>query len=70
MMEQQSATPPAATCCVKTRYEVRRADLPVHCPTDEMSLWNAHPRVYIPLQEIGDEGRCPYCSAVYVLVDG
>jgi uncharacterized Zn-finger protein len=35
-----------------------------------MSLWNAHPRIYIPLKKVGDEGRCPYCSAVYVLVDG
>jgi uncharacterized Zn-finger protein len=48
------------------RYEVTRADLPVHCPLPGMSLWNSHPRVYLPLEENG-EARCPYCGAMYVL---
>jgi uncharacterized Zn-finger protein len=52
------------------RYELTRAQLPAHCPTDEMSLWNSHPRVYFPLKNIGDEATCPYCSTVYVLVEG
>jgi uncharacterized Zn-finger protein len=67
-MTEEPAASTAATCCTKTRYEVTQADIPVHCPTDEMTLWNAHPRVYIPLEEVGDEARCPYCSALYVLV--
>ncbi len=49
-------------------YEVSRADLPVHCPMPNMSLWNSHPRVYIPVAEQG-EARCPYCGALYVLKD-
>jgi uncharacterized Zn-finger protein len=29
-----------------------------------MSLWNAHPRVFIPVDKLG-EARCPYCSTLY-----
>ncbi len=50
----------------QNRYEVTAADLPLHCPMEGMSLWNSHPRVYLPLAEAG-EARCPYCGAVYVL---
>lgn len=49
-------------------YEVTRADLPVHCPTDDASLWNSHPRVFLAVEETG-EAQCPYCGAVYRLVD-
>jgi len=52
----------------QTRYEVTRADLPLHCPTDQMSLWNTHPRVYLPIEESG-EATCPYCGTHYVLKD-
>jgi len=41
-------------------------DLPLHCPPPGDSLWNAHPRVYLPLQP-GVEARCPYCGARYLL---
>ena len=50
------------------RYEVTRADLPLHCPMPGMSLWNSHPRVFLPIDQSGEE-RCPYCGAVYVLRD-
>ncbi len=53
----------------QNRYEVTAADLPVHCPMPGMSLWNSHPRVYLPLEEAG-EARCPYCGAMYVLKRG
>jgi len=49
-------------------YEVTYDDLPLHCPTPDMSKWNSHPRVYLPIQETG-EARCPYCGALYVLKD-
>lgn len=52
----------------RKQYEVTRADLPVHCPMPGMSLWNSHPRVYIPVAEQG-EARCGYCGALYVLTD-
>ena len=57
------------TCCAAPRYEVTPDDYPVHCPADDMSLWNAHPRVYIPVYDVGDEARCPYCSALFVMVE-
>lgn len=44
--------------------EVSAADLPLHCPTPQMSLWNTHPRVSIPVEKLG-EARCPYCSTLY-----
>ncbi len=49
-------------------YRVSRRDLPLHCPLDGQSLWNAHPRVFLPIEETG-RVRCPYCSAEYILVD-
>ena len=54
----------------QNRYEITRADLPLHCPLKGMSLWNSHPRVYLPIEEAEDrEAQCPYCGAVYVLLD-
>ena len=49
------------------RYEVTRADLTLSCPMPGMGLWNAHPRVYLPIEAEGGEARCSYCGAVYVL---
>jgi uncharacterized Zn-finger protein len=51
------------------RYRVTRDDLPLRCPTPEMSLWNSHPRVYLPIEKTG-QASCPYCGAEYVLEDG
>ena len=52
-----------------SRYEISRDDLPLHCPMENMTLWNSHPRVYLPIEESGGEAKCPYCGAVYVLKD-
>ncbi len=52
----------------QNRYEITHDDLPLHCPMEGMSLWNSHPRVYLPIESSGEE-RCPYCGAVYVLRD-
>jgi len=30
----------------------------------DMNLWNAHPKVMIPLDH-GGEARCPYCGTLY-----
>lgn len=49
-------------------YEVTRADMPLHCPLPGMSLWNSHPRVFLPIEDSG-KAMCPYCGATYVLVD-
>lgn len=50
-------------------YEVTQADLPLHCPTDAMTLWDSHPRVYLPIEKTG-KAQCPYCGAEFALVGG
>ena len=50
------------------QYQVTRQDLPLHCPMDGMSLWNSHPRVYLPIAESG-QAKCPYCGATFILKD-
>ena len=49
---------------------VTRADLPLACPRPGDSLWNMHPRVYLPIADEPDlEAVCPYCGARYRLTD-
>ncbi|KTD79292.1 zinc-finger domain-containing protein [Legionella waltersii] len=50
----------------KKNYVVHRDQLPLSCPTDEMELWNAHPKVYLPIEKTGVE-VCPYCGSRFVL---
>lgn len=50
----------------KNRYEVSRNDLPLSCPMPGMTLWNSHPRVYLPIEKTG-QAKCPYCGADYYL---
>jgi len=52
--------------CSEKVYEVTESDLPVHCPMPGTSLWDSHPRVFIPLDQKA-EAACPYCGAVYKL---
>jgi uncharacterized Zn-finger protein len=66
MSKSNKSTPIQANA--EQRYEVTRKDLPLHCPMKGMTLWDSHPRVYLPIEESGEE-RCPYCGAVYVLKD-
>lgn len=53
--------------CTQRRYEITEADLPLSCPPRDLSVWDAHPRVYLPVVEAGGEVTCPYCDAVYTL---
>ena len=64
-VEEPELTEPNA----ETRYRITRTELPLSCPMPNMSLWNSHPRVYLPI-ESGGEAKCPYCGAVYVLEQG
>ena len=48
--------------------EVESGDLPLHCPGPKSSLWDAHPRVFLPIESKG-EARCPYCGTLYRLKD-
>ncbi|HHQ14666.1 MAG TPA: zinc-finger domain-containing protein [Chromatiales bacterium] len=61
---QSQTIPPNA----RNEYHVTHADLPLSCPMPGMSLWNSHPRVYLPIEETG-RAKCPYCGAVYILDD-
>ncbi len=50
----------------RNHYEVYEADLPLSCPMPDMSLWNSHPRVFLPVEQTG-EAMCPYCGASFTL---
>ncbi len=63
-----AADPSLETASTQEEYEVNRQDLPLSCPTPQQKLWNAHPRVYLPIEETGT-AVCPDCSARYRLVD-
>lgn len=56
------------TSNTKTRYEINKSDLPLHCPMEGSELWNSHPQVYLPIETTG-KAKCPYCGAEYVLRD-
>jgi uncharacterized Zn-finger protein len=49
---------------IQRTITVTAKDLPLHCPTPNMQLWNAHPRVFIAVEKAG-EARCPYCGTLY-----
>lgn len=48
------------------KYEVTGEDLPLSCPLPSMTLWNSHPKVYLPIEKTG-RVMCPYCGAEYIL---
>ncbi len=52
--------------CTQKVIHIKAKDLPLSCPTDEMSTWNAHPRVYLPIEKTGKE-TCPYCGTQFIL---
>lgn len=52
----------------QSHFVISSEDLPLHCPMPAQSLWDAHPRVYLPIEETG-EAKCPYCGAEYILKD-
>ena len=62
-MTSRHETIPAST---QKEYEVSSKDLPLSCPMPDMILWNAHPRVYLPIEKTG-RSLCPYCGALYLL---
>jgi uncharacterized Zn-finger protein len=61
---------PAAPAAVQPLIPVTRAELPLACPRPGDSLWDMHPRVYLPIEDEPDhEAICPYCGARYRLID-
>lgn len=53
--------------CTHRTSLITTADLPLCCPSPEQAIWDAHPRVYLPIHASG-EATCPYCSTHYVLL--
>jgi uncharacterized Zn-finger protein len=54
--------------CTQLHYEITYADLPLSCPPGDTRVWDAHPRVYLPIEDLG-RVLCPYCGAEYALKD-
>ena len=52
----------------ETLVEVTADQLPIHCPMPDTSLWNSHPRVFIPLDD-SPQATCSYCGTVFRLIE-
>ncbi len=56
--------------CTKRRIEITKSDLPLACPPRIDRVWDAHPRVYLPIEESPNgKAVCPYCETEYTLKD-
>ena len=64
--ENQANTPAGDTPNANREVEVTAADLPLHCPMPGKRLWDCHPRVFLPIEDSGEE-LCPYCGTRYIL---
>lgn len=51
--------------CTEKMVIVHKQDLPLSCPQQGATLWNAHPKVYLPIESSGQE-TCPYCGTCYI----
>lgn len=63
--------PQSQAACTKASYSVTMAqieEIPLSCPMDDMAVWNAHPRVFLPIMKTG-AATCPYCGAKYKIID-
>jgi uncharacterized Zn-finger protein len=56
--------------CEHKSVAVRSADLPLCCPRHDERIWDAHPRVYLPIEKTDEKKLvCPYCGTHYHLDD-
>lgn len=69
MSDATGGRPSGRTPNAEQQRTVTRQDLPLHCPMPGSTLWDSHPRVYLPIDKTGRE-QCPYCGTVYMLSDG
>ena len=58
---------PESQASTQQHYEITQKDLPLSCPMPNQRLWDAHPRVYLPIEKTG-KATCPYCDAKFTLV--
>ncbi len=52
--------------CSHKRQTIHTRDLPLSCPPENATLWNAHPKIYLPIEKT-KEAVCPYCGTRYFL---
>ena len=52
--------------CAEKIVTINRDQLPLSCPMDNQKIWNAHPKVYLPIAQTG-KATCPYCGTEYIL---
>lgn len=62
-MLEQSNKP----ACTQRELTITQQELPLSCPPRDDRVWDAHPRVYLPIEETGTY-TCPYCGTLYRLV--
>jgi uncharacterized Zn-finger protein len=56
--------------CGNQSQQVLRAELPLCCPRHDERVWDAHPRIYLPIDEAVEHKLvCPYCGTHYHLID-
>lgn len=55
--------------CAAQQIHVNDADLPLSCPMPDQAVWNAHPKVYLPIKDRG-QMDCPYCGTTYIYRKG
>jgi uncharacterized Zn-finger protein len=58
--------PSAQQACNSRSIEVTINNLPLSCPPAGKRIWDAHPCVYLPIEE-QKTVVCPYCSTKYTL---
>jgi len=66
MPADNSQTPASVLPNAENLYQVGPSDLPLSCPMPGMTVWNSHPRVYLPIEKTGS-AKCPYCGAEFQL---
>ncbi len=57
--------------CNKHHYQVTMAQLrqaPLSCPMDGMEIWDAHPKIFLPIMKTG-KATCSYCNAEFIVTD-
>jgi uncharacterized Zn-finger protein len=54
--------------CSQKLYKITQRDLPLTCPMKGMEIWDAHPKVSLPIEKTGN-AKCEYCGADYILTD-
>lgn len=65
-MANQTNNDQQASC--ERQFHLSAKDLPLSCPLPNQRIWDAHPKVYLPIEATG-QIVCPYCGVKYILKD-